>query len=256
MSGNDSRDKKQDPYNNQLFTGQETRNKFGFTLIEVLVVLGLFSILSVIIINVFLLSLGSQRQASFRQKTLANLRYVMEIVGRQVRISEIDYSSFNYTGDDQSLYLIDQEGDSYIFYLADGEFGRKEIKMSVNGQESFLTSGAEVDIVNLSFIVDPVLSPFIEERCNQDSGSTGCSSSSSGCTVNDPGNEYLAGFCQCTTENDCPKTQNCSDPGLCLPVNYHPRVTIVLGFESVGLKVEEQKLIYLQTTASSRVYKR
>ena len=244
MNGNKPRNKR-----------QGTRNKSGFTLIEILVVLGLFSILSVVIINVFLLSLRSQRQASFRQKTLASLRYTLEIIARQVRTSEVNYDSFTYTGDDQSLYLIDQSGNSFIFSLAEIEPGLNEVSMSINGQTSFLTDSSKVNVVSLSFLVNPIINPFIEERCNQDTGPTGCFSSSSGCTINDPTNTYLAGFCGCTTANDCAKTENCFE-NLCLPINQHPRVTIVLGFESISKKVAEQKLIYLQTTASSRVYKR
>lgn len=238
-----------------FFSFQKNKNGAGFTLIEILVVLGLFSILSVVIINVFLLSLRSQRQASFRQKTLASLRYTLETIARQVRTSEVNYDSFTYTGDDRSLYLIDQLGSSFIFSLTEVEPGLNEVGVSINGQTSFLTDSTEVNVVSLSFLVTPIVNPFIEERCNQDTGLTGCSGGSTGCTINDPGNAFLAGFCGCNTANDCGKTQNCFE-GLCLPINQHPRVTIVLGFESISKKIAEQKLIYLQTTASSRVYKR
>ncbi|NUM25519.1 MAG: type II secretion system protein [Candidatus Buchananbacteria bacterium] len=250
-------------------SGNKQKNQ-GFTLIEMLVVLGIFSILMVVIVNVFLLALNSQRQSSLRQQTLANLRYVAETIVRKIRTSEIDYS-YVYDGDgetgiagfEQELSLIDQDGNNYIFYLSGGE-----VKLLANGQESAMTDVNEVKIVSLRFYIDPVTNPFAEERCNDSlkPAANGCLNNTISCTVND--NSGLTGFCICNPDADVLSscgTQSCDDAalggaddnlGLCLPFDVQPRVTMVLGFESVGGKPEDQKRIFLQTTTSSRVYKR
>lgn len=252
-------------------SGNSQKNQ-GFTLIEILVVLGIFSVLMVVIVNVFLLSLNSQRQSSLRQQTLANLRYVSETIVRKIRTSEIDYS-YVYDGDgqqgissyEQELSLIDQDGNNYIFYL---DNGTREVKVLVNGQESAMTDGEEMAVVSLRFYIDPVTNPFAEEKCNDSlkPAANGCLNNTISCTVND--NSGLTGFCICNPDADVLSacgTKRCDDAayggaddnlGLCLPFNVQPRVTMVLGFESVGGKPEDQKRIYLQTTTSSRVYKR
>lgn len=249
---------------------RQTKGGGGFSLIEILVVLGIFSVLAIVIVNVFLLALRSQRQASFRQETVANLRYVTETMVRQIRNSEIDFGSpgdgkydndilldggkAGIVGSESELYLVDQENNTLAYYLQGGE-----LKIQINGQVASLTDLNDIQVIKLLFFISPVADPFSEERCNQDSGPTGCSIPSvdvGGCTINDP-TGFPVGFCRCDTSDDCLKTQYCdSTQNLCLPFNQQPRVTIVLGFRSTGTRVEEQKTVYLQTTVSGRVYKR
>ena len=237
----------------------------GFTLLEILVVLGIFSVLAIVIVDVFLLALHSQRQASFRQETVANLRYVMETISRQTRMAEIDYDYYRpvsnqppaITNPEDRLALRDQDGNSFVYFL---DSAKREIKLSVNdGQASPLTAANDVEVIQLLFYIDPITSPFSNEgRCNLDSD---CYSDD--CTINDPASEQV-GYCVCdpalSADNQC-FTRNCSfeenlQENLCLPFDVQPRVTVVLGFQSAGVKPEERKTIYLQTTVSSRVYKR
>jgi len=249
-----------------LETGKKSKKQKGFTLMEILVVMAVFLVSVVIIVDVFLLSLRSQRQTSQRQQVTANLRYVMEMISRQVRTSEIDYGYGSSAVPYSELHLIDQEKNNFVYYSAGGE-----VKMKVDGQESALTSLDDVVVTNLDFYVDPVTNPFSEERCNYSlrPNNTGCLNNNISCTVND--DTGRSGFCCCTDNADC-SSQNCDmsreskdmytaycasgSGGICLPFNRQPRVTIVIGFKSAGVKAEEQKMIYLQTTVSSRVYKR
>ncbi len=259
MNGNNYSDKR-----------QATSDKQGFSLVEILVVLGIFSVLTVVIVNVFLLSLRSQRQAASRQDVLANVRYIMETMVRKIRTSEINYD-YIYDGDgddgingyEQELFLRDQEGNDYIFYLQGGV-----IKLLVNGQDSPLTNLDEVKAVNLRFYIDPVTNPFAQERCNDflKPAPNGCLNNTIACTVND--DSGLTGFCICNPNGDAQSlcaTKYCDDSalgsvgddeGLCLPFNSQPRVTVVLTLESSGVRPEDIKRISVQTTASSRVYKR
>lgn len=233
------------------------KNQRGFTLIEIIVVLGIFSMLVVVILNVFILVMRSQRQAAFRQETLSDLRYVVETISKQVRTSEIDYS-FPYdkdldagiNGAENELYLKDADGNIFAYYLQNGE-----LFSSVNGQISNLTKADEIKIVSLSFYISPSTNPFTEERCNDGLTVSGCRSTIL-CTVNDDKSEFKTGYCICSNNQDC-ATNNCdAAEGVCLPPNIQPRVTMILGFETVEVKPEDIKRIYLQTTVASRIYRR
>lgn len=269
MTGDNFRDKK-----------QETRNKSGFTLMEILVVLAIFSLLSIVIINVYLLTLKSQQQASLRQKTLANLRYVMETIAKQVRTSEINYLAYpdeTIISPVDELYLINELGQEIEYSLLTGQI---KFVVSKKGavEEAFLTDLREVWVTKFNFYISPITDPFSEEeRCDEDSD---CEDTSSGCSVfrvcvggskaGQPCSKNedclppdgscpaipVTGFCICSEDSEC-QTLYCDlDEGLCLPFNQQPRVTIVLGFQSQGVRPEDQKTIYLQTTISSRVYRR
>jgi len=244
--------------------GNNLKRKKGFTLIEILVVLALFTVLGMVIMDVFLLSLRSQRQVSARQKSLVSLRYVMETISRQIRTSQIYY----YDPDDEAsprydnggtgqlgidnpepeLYLINQDGNEIAYYQEGGV-----IKMSINGQESVLTDLDELVIVKFLFYIEPVTDPFADERCNGPEGNNGCLNNLA-CTLDDDSGSF--GFCLCSADSEC-RTLHCDfEEGVCLPFDQQPKVTVILGFQSKAVKAEEQKTIYLQTTASSRVYKR
>jgi len=247
-------------------TTKKSKNQQGFSLIEVLVVLAIFSVLGMVIIDVFLLGLRSQKQVSARQKSLVSLRYIMETVSRQIRTSQIyyynrdDFASPRYDKDgelgvnvpEQELYLINQDGKEVSYYQEGGI-----MKMSINGQELALTDSGELIIVKLLFFIEPVTDPFIDERCNGPEDSENGCLNNSACTLDDDSGSF--GFCLCSVNSDC-QTLHCDteegEEGLCLPFNQQPKVTIILGFQAKATKAEEQKTIYLQTTASSRVYRR
>jgi len=229
----------------------------AFTLIEILVVVGIFAALSVVIVNVYLMALGAQRQTGLRQKTLSNVRYTLESIARQIRTSEIDYGYY-ITNDmyplDYSvnkLALIDQSGKSYLIYQSNG----RELKMQIDEQDYYLVSPDEIDVSNLKFFIEPSTSPFREERCNDAKANRGCLVTAGACTVDNASLGY-SGYCSCASDDQC-QTDYC-DPvdRKCLPPNKQPRVTIVLGFISKGLRDEEKKEVSLQTTVSSRIYKR
>ena len=250
----------------------------GFTLMEILVALSIFSLLVVVIINVFLLALSSQRQASFRQKTLASLRFATETIAQQIRTSEIDYSYYGGqipTTPTNALALIDQNGRKIRYTLASSGINLEIITDGIS-EKDLLTSDEEVAVLDLDFYIAPLTSPFIEERCNEDSDcqpdSLGCNILAKICQGGDnqgkicassidcPGSicispSFKEGFCRCGNNDQC-LTNYCSAESLCLSPEVQPRVTMVLGFQSKGVKPEDIKTIYFQTTVSSRVYKR
>lgn len=212
----------------------------GFTLIEILVVLGIFTLLGVLIINVFLLSLKAQNQASTRQEAVSNLRFVIETMAQEIRTSEINYGPGM---NDQVLNL--QSGTNTIRYSLSGG----EIELNVNGQISTLNDASEVQVIELHFLIDPPNDPFAEERCNVDGDCV-----SNDCTVTeDVDKEFKSGFCRCSGSIDCSLNVGNCNAGLCLPFDRQPRVTIILAFQPVS---SDTAPIYMQTTISSRIYKR
>ena len=199
-------------------SGAKTRKHRGCTLLEIVVVLGLFSVMVIIIVNVFLLALRSQRQTSFRQQTLSNLRYVMETITRQVRTSEIDYQYYGGAvgAFENSLALKDQSDRQFVYSLsADGDITLL-ITQDEATEEALLTTVDEIKVLDLLFYISPATNPFsAEDRCSEDSD---CEASSSGCSVNFK-------FCQggdqagqpCNQDSDCPGgTCGVGEAGFCL----------------------------------------
>ena len=233
---------------------RRVRNGAGFTILELVVVLAIFSILGLVIINVYLLSLRAQRQASYAQQTVSAARTILETIAQQVRTSEIDYSAYGGTiaGPQVNLALI-KNTQALSYLLVNGQ-----IEATLDGQSVPLTRTELFSVDELTFYINPPTDPFDEERCNDGNvligEPSGCQLGVT-CTVNDSTN-ILTGFCICSSDSDC-QTGICDpDEGLCVPVDQQPSVTMVLGVTSVGVLPEDRQTIFLQTTVVSRIYRR
>ena len=238
------------------FTPHLLPKNAGFTLLEILVAMGLFVVLIIVLVNIYLLALKSQRQTAARQETLQSARFVMETISRQVRISEIDYA-YAYDGDadlgingsESELALIDPDGNLIVYKLQNSQ-----LVVDVGGIQYALTSAADLEVINLDFYLEPATNPFQEERCNQALVPIGCLPSVS-CNLNDSQTGY-SGFGVCSDDSSCASGHCDLQAGVCLPPNAQPRVTMVLDFQAKEGKPEDRKMVFLQTTVSSRVYER
>lgn len=62
----------------------------GFTLIELMVALTIFLVVSLIAASIFLTAIKNQRQAFLTQNLQDNARYIIEAMGKEVRMSRIE----------------------------------------------------------------------------------------------------------------------------------------------------------------------
>ncbi len=84
------------------------KNK-GFSLIEILVVIGVFSGLVTVITGIFVSNLRMQRKAMATQRTLGEISYVMEYINRTARMAITDDAG-DCIGSDNAYYTYDVPG--------------------------------------------------------------------------------------------------------------------------------------------------
>jgi prepilin-type N-terminal cleavage/methylation domain-containing protein len=191
-------------------------NKKGFTLIEMMVVLAIFSIATVVIIDIFMTASRAQRRTLAIQKIQSDARYSMEAVAREIRMDSIDYDWSGYVGGittpEDALALRDADGNSIIF-KNDSEncpAGTTNcLAVSLNGGLDWASITSKgINVEDLKFYIDPLFDPF----------------------------KMKADYTYASDQQ--------------------PRVTIVLVTKGVGGRPDEQKTVYLQTTVSNRIYRR
>lgn len=100
-----------------------TGNKKGFTLIEILVVLVIFSIMLSAIAAVFISGIKIQRNAVGQEQLLDQLNYAVEYMGKNIRMAKMVYNnschsknSFYYLNNGV-LQFIDADGNCIKFQL-------------------------------------------------------------------------------------------------------------------------------------------
>lgn len=83
---------------NRLRSSQ--KKQAGFTLVEVLVVVAIFSVVVVSVINLFLLGSRAQRRVEGREAVASAARSALETLARDVRTGGIDYGRYQATSID------------------------------------------------------------------------------------------------------------------------------------------------------------
>lgn len=191
-------------------------NKKGFTLVEMMVVLAIFSVATVVVVDIFMMASKAQRRTLAVEKIQADARYSMEAVAREIKMDSIDYDWSGYAGGiavpEDELALRDADDNLIIFKksLDDCPLGTTScLVVSLDGGLTWASITSKgVNVEDLKFYIDPLVDPF---KMNA-----------------------MFGY-----DSD-----------------HEPRVTIVLVTKGVGGRPDEQKIVNLQTTVSNRIYKR
>ena len=172
------------------------KNKEGFTLVELLIAVSIFAILSTIISGIYLSFSKSQARTKVSQSLLNDAQYILETVAKEIRDNEIVN---NPAWGNINIYTLKKENGDVVYF----EYWFTE----------FLRYGLDDD--DEGWYVD----------------------------LNDPDNFKITYFNIYLNPQD-------------LNNNEQPRVTISLRVENTTEYEPERVSYKLQTTVSSRIYKR
>ncbi|MCX6785804.1 MAG: type II secretion system protein [Candidatus Komeilibacteria bacterium] len=199
-----------------------TGNKKGFTLVEVVVALSIFAIATTYSIDLFVQSNTIQKRTANIQRVMADARYGLEVMAREVRLGNIDYNYANYSRDaggnltwpQAELAIRDADNQPIRFRRNEVEAGRFALQVCsgqdvCNAADWLDITPAELSVVNLAFYIAPGKDPFAWDAALVD-----------------------------------------------YPADVQPHVTIVLETKSLLHDLPTEKISHLQTTVTSRKYLR
>ncbi|MBT4335206.1 prepilin-type N-terminal cleavage/methylation domain-containing protein, partial [bacterium] len=67
-------------------------NKKGFSMMEMVLVLGIFAIATTYALSIFTQSNTVQKRTANIQRSISDARYVLEVMAREFRMGTVDYS--------------------------------------------------------------------------------------------------------------------------------------------------------------------
>jgi prepilin-type N-terminal cleavage/methylation domain-containing protein len=135
------------------------KNNQGFSLVEMLVTVGVFSITLVVVSAVFININKLQQNTANLEKLQNEGRYVVEKIAKEIRGREIDYGSL----------ILSEEGLTDILVFKEDEFGEVlSIQFDSSGEVLKIANGAEVanlssdDVVveSAKFFLSPINDPY------------------------------------------------------------------------------------------------
>lgn len=192
----------------------------GFTIIEIVIATAIFATVSVIVGDLFLIVSKTQQKTKGIQRTASDARFAMEHLARQMRMGEIDYAYYGSPVAVPSAVLALRTVDDFPL-----RFSRQTGSVCPDG-----------GVYGCAAV------------CTQESCGVG-----SWQPVTPKGIDVTAlSFYIAPLEDPFVFDTTLGD----YKYDIQPRVTIVMQTENITLKDVDKKVLRLQTTVSSRTYKR
>lgn len=113
----------------------------GLTMIELIVSVGIFSLVVGMTIGTFILALASQRRIIALRNVEDNTRFTIEVIAREIR------TGVNFSGGGSALSFTNAAGQSVVYRL-----NSNAIEKSINGGSTYsAVTGSEITVNYLNF---------------------------------------------------------------------------------------------------------
>lgn len=151
----------------QIFKNKKNK---GFTLMEMVVATALFLIATSISLGIFLSSLKANSSINARHEVENEIRYIMELVSKEIRLSTIYYDYYEEVYEDgvenpvPILALEDNFGNIVYFSLNADLSSPGIIQMMLEDNGSWIDLNSEdVFVDSLDFYLSPPYNPFVQD---------------------------------------------------------------------------------------------
>lgn len=138
-------------------------NQLGFTLVEILVAMAVFTTAVTSLSEIFLLTNKTQRKTQAIQQSQTDARFAIEVMAQQVRRGNIDYAYYGGTiaANSQAVLAIIDSNNNRIQFRRQAPAGQGIIQISQdNGATWADITPPEISVGTLSFYISPTTDPF------------------------------------------------------------------------------------------------
>lgn len=231
----------------------------GFTLIELLVVTAVFAMVFLIATTVYSRIFVQQQKASSSQQVTADGRFILETMARSIRQGTVDYTYYRTATPalprpQQILVLRNAVNGQLCYGLTNGK-----IQFSTDCTTWQDITPTTLQVTEFWVYIRPGSDPFAGIPASQADCPATTTYSNGTCVC-----PTLAGFPNVGDSSQCFAGQTCAQidtevptsPFICKNANIQPAVTIYLTTKPTNNRDTDTTAKTLQTTVTSRVYKR
>ena len=143
----------------------------GFTLIEMLITLAVFTTALTTLANIFLFANRSQRKTQAVQQSQTDARFALEVMAQQVRRGQIDYGHYGgiITANPQPVLALLDRGANRIQFRLNVSAGQGSVQISQDNGASWTDlTPPDISVSTLSFYLSPATDPFAANPSTND----------------------------------------------------------------------------------------
>lgn len=143
----------------------------GFTVLEMVITMGIFSIASIYSMSAYVKSNSGQRKIVNISKGTTDARYAMETMVREIRTGKIDYAKYadaniDITADANHDLIIRDVDNNLVWFTAFQNGNKKEIRVcytdtACSNNEWSVVTPSNIDITSFDIYIWPKVDPFI-----------------------------------------------------------------------------------------------
>ena len=150
-------------HNYLLMTSSPSRPVRGFTLIELMVSIGLFAIVMTLSAGAYLIMIGADREAQATTTGIDNLSFALDTMTRSIRTGTA-YNCASSTGGDctaggSSLWFVDSSGNTITYSLVSGRVEEQETMKGTSVTTTSTLTDQSVTVSSLTFYVSGTQKP-------------------------------------------------------------------------------------------------
>ncbi len=140
------------------------KRRSGFTLMEVVIVLLIFTLASLLIAEIFVNIQAAGQRTRDLQSSYTNARYILEVMAREIRAGTIDYNQYALGVDNpvEVLYLKTSEGSTLAFSRGINceSTGVDCVYINRDGGGINIITSPKLHVWKLDFYITPLTTPF------------------------------------------------------------------------------------------------
>lgn len=134
---------------------------------ETVVALAIFTVAATYSLAIFVQSNTVQKRTANIQRALSDARYALEVIAREVRMGQIDYSYYETPLGNMPLAIlaiIDPDNNQLIFRRAESELGSERFVIQfydTEGEQWLDITPEDLNVIRLDFYITPAENPFL-----------------------------------------------------------------------------------------------
>ncbi len=152
----------------------QTKNNLGFTLIEIVIAVAIFSLLSTVVGGIYVAFSQSQTRTQAGQKLLGEMQFVLESITREIRNGEVDYTvDCNDFGPGDCLSIKRLDNTKIVFIVDDLDPEQMGLVLQTYDGENWAPFASGLlpvtgsNLESFNFIVSPDTDPFADDGPNR-----------------------------------------------------------------------------------------